>query len=96
MSVTIITLEDLKEFKIELLKEIKVLLNISDFDATTGKKWIKSPQVKEMLKISHGTLQQLRKNNTIPNKKIGGIIYYNVDEIKKLLDSKTNICINKS
>ncbi|MES2590204.1 MAG: helix-turn-helix domain-containing protein [Bacteroidota bacterium] len=86
MPATIITLEDLHAFKTDLLEEIKNLLN-SQSSNSSGDKWIKSPQLRKMLKISHGTLQQLRINGTIPFRKVGGIIYYNVDEINKIIDS---------
>jgi hypothetical protein len=86
MPVTIITLEDLQTFKTDLLEDIKRLLS-SQSSISSGDKWIKSPQLRKMLKISHETLQQLRVNGTIPFRKVGGIIYYNVEEINKILDS---------
>ncbi|NQY28193.1 MAG: helix-turn-helix domain-containing protein [Flavobacteriaceae bacterium] len=79
MAVNIITTEDLMEFKIELLSNIKEILNTQ-----TGmkmKKWLKSPAVRELLSISPGTLQNLRINGTLPYTKVGGVIYYDYEEI---------------
>jgi len=49
------------------------------------KKFLKSYQVKNLLKISDNTLQNLRQNGTIPFTKIGGILYYNYEDIMKVL-----------
>jgi len=38
-----------------------------------------------LLKISPGTLQNLRINGTIPYTKVGGIIFYESDEIQKVM-----------
>ena len=49
------------------------------------KKWLKSKEVRNMLGISPGTLQTLRINGTIPYSKVGGVIYYDNDEIQRIL-----------
>ncbi|MDY7396739.1 helix-turn-helix domain-containing protein [Aureibaculum sp. 2210JD6-5] len=84
MAATIITTEDLLEFKMELLDEIKKLLNNQTGRAT--KKWLKSQEVRELLGISPGTLQNLRINGTLPYTKVGGVLYYDYDEINKVLE----------
>lgn len=84
MTATIITTEDLMEFKIELLDEIKALLKNQQGDY--NKKWLKSPEVRELLGISPGTLQNLRINGTIPYTKVGGILYYDYGEIMNVLE----------
>jgi hypothetical protein len=84
----LITMEDLEVFKEDLLSEIKELLK--DSPGQSGKKWLKSSEVKKMLGISAGTLQNLRINGTLPFTKIGGIIFYNYDGIAKLLESNSN------
>jgi len=84
MGATIITSEDLMEFKVELLEDIKELL-----ENQTGyapKKWLKSNEVRELLGISPGTLQNLRINGTLPFTKIGGILYYDHGEIMEVLE----------
>lgn len=52
------------------------------------KKWLKSPDVRKLLNISAGTLQNLRVNKTIPFTKIGGVIFYDSDDIQKMLQSR--------
>jgi len=49
------------------------------------RKFLKSYQVKNLLKISNNTLQTLRDNGTIPFTKIGGIPYYSYEDIIKVL-----------
>lgn len=84
MSATIITTDDLREFKLELLEEIQELL--SKQHSTTSKKWLRSKEVRELLGISPGTLQNLRINGTLPYTKIGGVLYYDEEEINAVLE----------
>lgn len=88
MPAAILTTEDLQEFKIELIDEIKEILNSQK--GVTNKKWLKSFEVMKLLNLSHGTLQNLRLNGTIPFTKIGGILLYDQDEINKLLLANKN------
>jgi hypothetical protein len=44
--------------------------------------------VKSLLKISDNTLQTLRDNRTIPFTKIGGILYYNYEDINRILSGE--------
>lgn len=84
MAATIITTEDLHEFKLELLDSIKELLNNQSGQVT--KKWLKSPEVRKLLGISPGTLQNLRINGTLPYTKVGGVLYYDYHEIMQVLE----------
>lgn len=84
MAATIITTEDLREFKIELLNDIKEMINHQS--GFKPKKWLRSPEVKELLSISPGTLQNLRINGTLPYTKVGGVIYYDYEEIQKVME----------
>jgi hypothetical protein len=79
----IITLADLADFKTELLEEIKKLLK--PIAGQPGKKWLKSHEVRKLLDISVGTLQTLRSNRTLEYTKIGGVIYYDIDDINKMM-----------
>jgi hypothetical protein len=83
MPANIITTDDLREFKMELLDDIKNLLS----KQTTGKlkKYLKSSEIMDLLQVSPGTLQNLRINGTLPYTKVGGIIYYDADEIQKVM-----------
>jgi hypothetical protein len=83
MPAQIITSDDLREFKLELLDEIRVI--IREQKSNTTKQWLKSVEVRKLLNISSGTLQTLRINGTLPFTKIGGTNYYNATDIDTLL-----------
>lgn len=85
MVANIITIEDLQEFRRELIEEIRGLLSQRK-PAVTERKWLKSHEVRKLLFISPGTLQNLRVNGTLPFTKIGGVIYYNADDIERMLE----------
>ncbi|RKD12371.1 transcriptional regulator [Pelobium manganitolerans] len=84
MSVEIITKEDLSEFKSELLAEISKLVKPSESNVT--RQWLKSAEVRKLLNISPGTLQNLRINGTLRFTKIGGTMYYKTADIHRLLE----------
>jgi len=83
MNVELITKEDLKEFKSDLLNEIKAIVKPGDGQS---RKWLKSAEVRKLLKISPGTLQNLRINGTLRYTKVGSIIYYKQEDIDKVLE----------
>jgi len=83
MPVTILTTDDLYDFKLELLEEIKKLITPKPQES---RRYLKSSEVMEMLSISPGTLQNLRINGTLPYSKIGGIILYEEKEIERVLE----------
>ncbi|GGG51578.1 helix-turn-helix domain-containing protein [Bizionia arctica] len=82
MPTAILTTDDLYQFKTELFDEIKSILS----KAQPSKKYLRSTEVMELLKLSPGTLQNLRVNGTLPYTKLGGIIYYDEDDINKVLE----------
>ncbi|MCJ8212064.1 helix-turn-helix domain-containing protein [Mucilaginibacter sp. RS28] len=83
-AIELITTEDLRIFKRELLDEIKRIVQVDGSSSTN--KWLKSIEVRKLLKISPGTLQNLRINGTLSFTKVGCIIYYKLDDINKLLE----------
>jgi hypothetical protein len=86
MPLELLTTSDLVDFRAELLKEFKQLLSEKDV-AITGK-FLKSREVRAILRISPGTLQNLRRNKTLSFTKIGRIIYYDYEDIQKLVRKK--------
>ena len=84
MPTTIVTTDDLREFKQELLENIKELLE--ETATVKTKRYLKSGEVMKLLQVSPGTLQTLRINGTLPYSKIGGIIYYDAQEIQNVLE----------
>jgi hypothetical protein len=81
----LLTVGDLDDFKRQLLFEIKMLLKEQAGQAP--RKWLKSHEVRKLLKISPGTLQTLRARGTIPYTKINGTIFYDSDDITKMLET---------
>ncbi|MGN6398299.1 MAG: helix-turn-helix domain-containing protein [Mucilaginibacter sp.] len=84
MNVELITKDDLREFESKLLTEIKRIVQVGGESAS--KNWLKSNDVRKLLKISPGTLQNLRINGTLSFTRIGSIIYYKQEDINKLLE----------
>lgn len=87
MQVELITREDLRVFKSDLLNEIRQIVKPGQL---SQKQWLKSCEVRKMLNISPGTLQNLRINGTLNYTKIGGILYYKLEDIQKLLGGGGN------
>ena len=81
----IVTREDLNEFRTQLLKDFKELIQ---HKPEQSKQWLKSIEVRKLLNISPGTLQTLRINGILTYSKIGSIIYYKYEDILKLLEKK--------
>jgi hypothetical protein len=81
----LLTVDDLCDFKKELIEEFKNL--IIETNTTPIKKWLKSSEVKKLLGISTGTLQNLRINGSLSYSKVGGIIFYDYHQIVKLIES---------
>lgn len=85
MPAQIITTDDLRELKLELLEAFKRLLK--EHGGQPSKKWLKSPEVRKLLNISPGTLQNLRVNGVLPYTKMGGALYYDNEDIQKILQA---------
>ncbi|HMR90954.1 MAG TPA: helix-turn-helix domain-containing protein [Chitinophagaceae bacterium] len=89
MAIEIITKEDLEQFRLRLLDDIKEL--ISKQDTAEPKKWLRSHEVKALLKISTGTLQNLAISGQLKPAKIGGINFYRYEELECLLNARSNL-----
>lgn len=83
MQIEILTKQDLFNFKNEIIQEIKKITKSND--STLNKEWLRSIEVRKLLKISAGTLQNLRIKGILPYEKIGGIFYYAYEDINRLL-----------
>ena len=91
MAVQIITIEDLNEFRSLLLSDLKEIIQSKP---QQSKQWLKSNEVRKLLNISPGTLQNLRINGTLSYTKIGGIMYYDNTDIDKLLNGNKVKALN--
>lgn len=87
MAANIITQEDLAQFKVELLEELREIISrpVEKEPKKNEMRWLKSHQVQRLLSISPGTLQNLRINGTIPFTKVGGVILYSQEDINNVM-----------
>ncbi|ANF50277.1 transcriptional regulator [Chryseobacterium glaciei] len=85
MEIAIITREDLLKFKKEIVQEIREVIE-GKMKSDVDREWLKSSEVRKILKVSPGTLQNLRINGTLPYRKIGGSMYYRLEDLKKLMN----------
>ncbi|MDB9781521.1 helix-turn-helix domain-containing protein [Winogradskyella sp.] len=81
MTFEVITKDDLETLKQEIITELKTILS----NQTEHKKWLKSADVCKLLTISSGTLQSLRINGTLPYTKMGKTIYYEYEDVVRIL-----------
>jgi hypothetical protein len=82
MAISVVTQDDLKQFKSELLNEIKDLILSKESD----KRWLRSHEVRKLLgNISPGKLQDMRNKGEIPYKRIGGTLLYDPNEVAKVM-----------
>lgn len=86
MKVKIITEEELEVMIKTLTSELKTIIENNN----SNKRWIRSKEVCELLGISYSTLQNLRVNGELPFSKLGKSIYYDVDDISKVLEKNKN------
>ena len=83
--IDIITKDDLELFKQDLIREITSLIKPQTSDV---KQWLRSIEVRSLLKISPATLQNFRVKGTLSFTKMGGIFFYKYDDILKVLEKK--------
>ncbi len=83
MEIDIITKQDLVCFKNELITEFKEILKS---DPHRYPKWVRSADVRKMLGVSSSTLQNMRIQGHIPYTKIGGIMFYSMSDIYRILE----------
>ena len=84
MAIEVITREDLNEFRTLLLSDLNAMFNSKPKEQ---KLWLKSNEVRKLLNISAGTLQNLRVNGTLTYTKIGGILYYSSNDLEKVIET---------
>ncbi len=80
----LITVADLERFKQELLHEIRDILKERKL---SPKKWLKTRELLKMLPISPGKLVQMRKNKELPYIPMGGVFYYDEEDVVKLMEN---------
>jgi hypothetical protein len=80
----LITKEDFQEFKAELFSMLeKFGMTKAEHKYT---EWLKSGEVRKLLKISAGTLQNLRITGVLRYTRVGKMFYYKYEDIIKVME----------
>lgn len=85
MTDEIVTKEDLQLFRIQLLDDIKRMLHPKE-EKKEISEWLKSNEVRKLLKSSASTLQNLRISGKLHPIKIAGTWYYSRSDVMSLFD----------
>ncbi|MFX1707380.1 helix-turn-helix domain-containing protein [Chitinophaga sp. CC14] len=79
-------LENLKNEEVKEIGELRKLLEQVTAMFNPPRQWLKSYEVRDLMGISGGTLQNMRNNGTLASKKVGGLMYYKYSDILKLME----------
>jgi hypothetical protein len=85
MSIEIVKKEDLEQFRVRLLSDLKEAFSESKTREPKG--WLKGSEVRSFLKIGTSKLQSLRIAGKLSSSKIGGVHYYRFEDIEKMLNN---------
>lgn len=86
MELDLITKEDLQRLRIQIANDMREILKKQKPAETNALTSYKTSQVRKILGCSYNTLVALRIAKKIRTKKIGGALYYNKEDIRKLLE----------
>jgi hypothetical protein len=78
----LLTKKDLEKFKQELFEFLKPL---KEAQGLQQQQWLRSKDVRKLLNISTGTLQNLRITGMLSYRKAGSIFFYKAEDIDKML-----------
>lgn len=85
MEIRVVTMEDLRQLKIELIEEMKEIFNLKMKNGYE-RLWLRSAEVRQLLKISPGTLQNMRVRGILPYRKVGGSFFYHRNDIGNMME----------
>jgi hypothetical protein len=85
MPVELVTKDDLKILRAEIVGDVRVL--IEQYLKVQGEdlRGYRTREMREIFRCSAGKLKSLRASGKIRTKRIGGTVYYNKEDVKKLL-----------
>ena len=90
MPANIITTDDLREFKTELIEQLKELIR-SNQEPARKKRFLKTSELQEALGLSPSTIHQLRIMRILPYTKINGVIFYDWEDIVVMMQKNKKI-----
>jgi hypothetical protein len=86
MPAEILTTDDLREFKVELIEEFRRIISSSMVSNSPPQKHLlKSSEAQELLDLSPNSLRNLRVSRVLPFTKINGVIYYERSDIDQMI-----------
>lgn len=72
---------------LQLLKDwMQNKFQIFEKGSLSNKKWVKSEEARKILDCSKGTLQNLLIRGELSASKVGGTLYYSIEDIEKMMD----------
>lgn len=86
MGLEVLTKEDLREFRAQLIEDFKKVIAEIKEPQTGIENGYKTSDVRKILGCCTNKLTALRISRQLRTKKIGGTVYYNKDDIKRLVD----------
>jgi len=90
MPANIITTDDLREFKTELIEQLKDIIGASQ--GTAGqKRFLKTSELQEALGLSPSTIHQLRYMRILPYTKVNGVIFFDWEDIVAMMQKNKKI-----
>jgi hypothetical protein len=85
MSQELITKDDLEKFRQVLLDDIKSLLRPPE---NNREEWLRCSDVRKLLRISTGTIQNLRISGKLKSSRVGGIHFYKRSDVENMITGK--------
>lgn len=85
MSQELVTKDDLEKFRQVLIEDIKSLISPSE---KNGEEWLRCSEVRKLLKISTGTIQNLRISGKLKSNRVGGIHFYKRSDVDNMIQGK--------
>ncbi|RZJ92294.1 MAG: DNA-binding protein [Chryseobacterium sp.] len=85
MKLDLITKEDLEQFKLDIFAEMRSTLKKLGAP-NENNEWLRTVDVRKLLRISAGTLQTLRINGTIRYSVVGKMFFYKREDINNMIE----------
>ena len=85
MKLDLITKEDLEQFKLDIFAEMRSTLKKVGAP-NENNEWLRTADVRKLLRISAGTLQTLRVNGTIRYSVVGKMFFYKREDINNMIE----------
>ncbi len=86
MSVEIVTKEDLQHLRLQLINDLKdFVVQVKSEIASPSLEGMKTKHVRKILDCSYNKVQALRIAGKLRCNKVGGTLYFNKQDVQKLL-----------